>query len=96
MSEYEKYESSEKTTNGEPGTTAEVRHYYEGWSCMGPVDAGRRSFNTFWGVILVGIGGTWLAANIFDIDDWGRWAWSVTLILLGLWYLARATVRRPN
>jgi sulfite exporter TauE/SafE len=95
MSEYEKFESSEKTTTGE-SATVEVRNIYEGWSCMGPVGAGRRSFNTFWGAILVGVGGTWLAANIFDIEDWGRWAWSVILILLGLWYLARATGRRSN
>ena len=95
MTQYEKYESKDRDTNEET-TSAEVHHYYEGWSCMGPAGSGRRTFNTFWGVILLGTGGAWLAANIWDIDDWGQWAWSVILIALGVWYLARAMGRRSN
>jgi len=49
-----------------------------------------------WGVILLAIGGAWLAANIFDFEDWGMWAGSLVLVALGLWYVARATGRNTD
>ena len=96
MPEYEKYEQQKPTE--QESTKTEVHNYYSdtwGW-CMGPVGAGRRSISGFWGVVLLATGGAWLAANIFDFEDWGRWAGSLILVALGLWYLARATSRESD
>ena len=47
----------------------------------------------FWGVALLAVGSTWLASNIFEFEDWGRWAGSLMLVILRLWYLARTSGR---
>ena len=91
MSEYGKFESSDHAPTEQDNR--EIHRYYEGWSCMGPIGAGRRSVNGFWGVILIAVGGTWLASNLFDFDDWGRWAGSILVLALGIWYISGASRR---
>ena len=86
MAEYSNFESSDQQPAEQD--SQEIRHFYEGWSCMGPIGAGPRSVNGFWGVILIAVGGTWLASNLFDFDDWGRWAGSILVLALGIWYLS--------
>ena len=91
MPQQEKYDQEERTK------TVIHNHYTGGWGCcMGPIGAGRRSVNGFWGVILLGIGGAWLAFSVFEFEDRGRWAGSLVLVALGLWYLARATSRESD
>ncbi len=65
----------------------EVTNYYAGWSCFGPLGTGRRIAAGIWGFIFLTTGAFWLAANIWDIEDWGKWCASLILIGLGIWYL---------
>jgi hypothetical protein len=41
-------------------------------SCWWP-SANDRGAALFWGAMLLVLGGVWLAANTFGLDNWGEW-----------------------
>ena len=79
----------------DPANT-QVNNYYWGMSCFGPLGTERRAATGIWGFIFLTTGAFWLAANIIDIEDWGKWCASLILIGLGIWYLSGSMSHRDE
>jgi len=57
-----------------------VERYYVGSCCWPLPDRGGA---LFWGAALLALGGIWLAANTFGLENWGEWVVPVLFVALG-------------
>lgn len=68
------------------------RHYIS--NCCWPFSDGGGAL--FWGAALLVLGGTWLAANTFGLENWGEWLVPALFVAWGAAILVgAASNRRP-
>jgi fatty acid desaturase len=63
-------------------------------SCCEPF--GHRASGVFWGTALVVIGGVWLVASAFGLQNWGEWLVPALFLVWGVALLTGGTHQRAH